>query len=119
MPTYVVVKSGPTINCSFTKQALVAQSVGAKGVIISTIIASYASGNVIDGEDGNGKKVHITVLFIKNDHFDILKTLDQMEIITNYPVPKSQVTTLSLFLSASKRSSYVLVRNLESELQYF
>jgi hypothetical protein len=64
--------------CSFTKRALAAQSIGAKGIIIASSSASYAKGNVIESDDGNGKKVHITCLFITNDSFNRLKKLNKI-----------------------------------------
>lgn len=51
-------------TCSFTKRALIAQNKGAKGIIIATRQYDGVKGNVLQGDDGNGKKVHISVLFI-------------------------------------------------------
>jgi len=74
-PTYLVIKTTFLYSCAYTKRALTAQSLGAKGIVFATPSADYAQGNVIEADDGNGKKVHIAVLFITNDSFDKLKKL--------------------------------------------
>lgn len=48
----------------------------------------YVQGKVYQGDDGNGKRVHITTLMISNADFLRLKNLKNVEIIANYPVPK-------------------------------
>ncbi len=97
-------------TCSYTKRALNAQAKGASGVIIATQSYEYTAGSVFQGDDGNGKKVHITTLFISNPTFDKLKNLRSIEIIAKYPIPKESVSTLSIFISAAKRNSYVFLR---------
>jgi hypothetical protein len=114
-PTYLVIKISTIDTCSVTKRAINAQLLGAKGIIIATPSADYARGNVIESDDGNGKKVHITCLFITNESFDKLKKLSKIEIISKFPVPKEKVSTLSLFLSASKRKTYAFLREFKAE----
>lgn len=92
-----------------------AQNKGAKGVIIATQGYEYSEGNIYLGDDGNGRKVHITSIFINYATFEKLNKLKSVEIIANYPIPKSSVSTLSIFLSASKRSSYVFLRELKEK----
>ena len=75
----------------------------------------YSEGNVYQGDDGNGKKVHITVIFISNRVFSSLKALNDVEITANYPVPKQPVTTISVFLSSSKRASYIFLREFQEK----
>lgn len=77
-PTYVVIKINGNEICSYTKRALAAQSIGAKGIIIASTGATYAKGNVIESDDGNGKKVHITCLFITIESYDKLKKLNKI-----------------------------------------
>lgn len=86
--------------------------------MIATKSYDYAQGNVFQGDDGNGKKVHITTLFISNTNYDKLKALNNIQIIAKYPVPKERISTLSIFISSSKRSSYVFLRELQEEYQY-
>jgi hypothetical protein len=117
-PTYVVIKTNIQETCSYTKRALNAQERGAKGIIIATQGYDYAHGNVFQGDDGNGKKVHIAALFISVSNFKKLSDLKDVEIIAKYPVPKEKVSTLSLFLSSSKRSSYLFLRQLQREYFY-
>ena len=92
-----------------------AQLIGAKGIIIAASSVDYANGDVIEADDGNGKKVHITCLFITTDSYHTLKKLGKVEIIAKYPVPQAKVSTVSLFLSAAKRSSYVFLRQFGRE----
>lgn len=109
-PTYLVIKTNSIETCSYTKRALTAQAIGAKGIIIASTKADYAKGNVIESDDGNGKKVHITCLHITNESFEKLKKLNKIEIIAKFPVPQEVSTTVSLFISASKRSTYIFLR---------
>ena len=92
-----------------------AQLIGAKGIIIAASSVDYAKDNVLEADDGNGKKVHITCLFITTDSYHTLKKLGKVEIIAKYPLPQAKVSTVSLFLSAAKRSSYVFMRQLGKE----
>jgi len=93
-----------------TKRALVAQSIGAKGVILASQNYDLEVSKVYKGDDGNGKRVHIASLLISTDSFEKLKVLKNVEIIANFPVPKQPNSTLTLFLSSAKRSSYVFLR---------
>jgi hypothetical protein len=77
-PTYIVVKTNTHETCSFTKRALTAQAIGAKGIIIASPRAEYAKGNIIESDDGNGKKVHITCLHITNESFEKLRKLNKI-----------------------------------------
>jgi len=74
-PTYIAIKTNSIDVCSYTKRALNAQLIGAKGIIIASPKADYAKGNVIESDDGNGKKVHISCLHITNDSFEKLRKL--------------------------------------------
>jgi hypothetical protein len=49
-------------------------------------------------------------LMVSNGSFEKLKSLKNVEIIVNFPIPKQAKSTLSVFISASKRSSYVFLR---------
>lgn len=77
-PTYIVIKTNLANTCSYTKRALVAQAIGAKGIIIASPSVSYVKGNVVEADDGNGKKVHITCLFITNESYDKLAKLSKI-----------------------------------------
>lgn len=117
-PTYVVIKTTIQETCSYTKRALNAQVRGAKGIIIATQAYDYATGNIFKGDDGNGKKVHISVLFISNNNFLKLEPLKNIEIIAKYPLPTSKIAEVSIFLSSAKRSSYLFLRQLQQEYTY-
>jgi hypothetical protein len=77
-PTYLVIKTNSLETCSYTKRALIAQSIGAKGLIVASPKADYAKGSVIESDDGNGKKVHITCLHITNESFEKLRKLPKI-----------------------------------------
>ncbi len=63
-PTYVVINASNTFECSFTTRAFNAQLIGAKGVIFGSNVATFATGGVVLADDGNGRTIHITCLFI-------------------------------------------------------
>lgn len=111
----MVIRIGTSQTCSFTKRALKAQEKGAKGIMIATQSYEYTEGSVFQGDDGNGRKVHITAIFISNRVFNSLKELKNVEITANYPVPKQPVSTLSIFLSSAKRSSYIFLREFQEK----
>jgi hypothetical protein len=46
-PTYIVINTNSNEPCSFTKRALVAQAIGAKGIVIASNKVNYQKGNVI------------------------------------------------------------------------
>ena len=77
-PTYIVIRATTIQGCSYTKRALFAQSMGAKGIIIATDISLSQKGNVIHADDGNGKKVHISCFFITPATFDKLRSLSKV-----------------------------------------
>ena len=106
----MVIKVGLTYDCSYTKRALKAQASGAKGIIMATSSFEYAQGSVMQVDDGNGKRVHITTLFISNAAYDKLNALKNVEIIANFPIPQERVSTVSIFISSAKRSSYIFLR---------
>ena len=62
----MVVKTDVYYSCSLTKRALIAQANGAKGIVFASTSYDYAVGKVHHGDDGNGKRVHITSLMISN-----------------------------------------------------
>jgi len=77
-PTYIAIKTNSIEVCSYTKRTLIAQSVGAKGIIIASPKADYAKGSVLESDDGNGKKVHISCLHITNDSFEKLSKIGKI-----------------------------------------
>ena len=95
-----------------------AQLIGAKGLVIATPSADYARGNVIEADDGNGRKVHITCLFIETSSYYTLKELGHVEIIAKYLVPQAKISAVTLFLSAAKRSSYIFLRQFSKEYSH-
>lgn len=46
-PTYLVIKTNSFDSCSYTKRALTAQAIGAKGLLVASAKADYAKTNVI------------------------------------------------------------------------
>jgi hypothetical protein len=117
-PTFLVIRTNYHEACSLTKRAEVAQLIGAKGLIIATPTADYAQGNVIEADDGNGKKVHITCLFITTNSFETLQKLKKVEIIAKFPVPQAKVSTVTLFISAAKRNSYIFLRQFSQDYSH-
>ena len=75
-------------TCSETKRALYAQSKGAKGIIFASRSYESYSGKIVLGNDGNGRKVHITPIYVNYRAFDSLSQLKNVEISANFSVPK-------------------------------
>ena len=61
-PTYVLVRGNLT-QCSFPLKAMTAEKLGAKGIIFGTDEVKYFD-DVVLGDDGHGKNVHIPTLFV-------------------------------------------------------
>jgi len=55
---------------------------------------------------------------IRERDYENLKILKNVEIIANYPVPKEIKSTLSVFISSAKRSSYVFLREFREHYKY-
>ncbi len=81
VPTYIVVKEG---GCSFTTKSIQAQNKGAQGIMIGSREVEFADGNVVLSDDGNGRKVRITTLFIKPEDVDKLAALTNSKIKVNF-----------------------------------
>jgi hypothetical protein len=77
-PTYLLVDT--TLGtCSYTTEAINAQELGVKGIVFVSDIVNYY-GKVVLVEDGNGRKVHITVLFINTHTYRKLFTIKNIHI---------------------------------------
>ncbi len=66
-------------TCSFTTEAINAQELGAKGIVFVSDIVNYYD-KIVQIDDGNGKKVHITVLFISKQSYRQLHSLNNVHI---------------------------------------
>ena len=66
-PTYLLVDVSQGA-CSYTKMAINAQGLGAKGVVFVSDMVNYY-GRVVQVDDGNGRKVHISVLFVGTEPY--------------------------------------------------
>lgn len=85
---------------------------GAKGVIIvSDLIDFY--GNMVPIDDGNGRKVHISVLMITNQTYLQLQILKNIQIKVQYEVYKKKIVDLTFFLSGSGRANYIFLREFQ------
>lgn len=73
---------------------------------------------MVEADDGNGKKVHITVLFISNAHYLSLKKLHKIEATAKYAVPQDKQSHVTLFISSSSRSNFILLRQFKEEYQH-
>ena len=62
-PTYVAIQANLS-QCSYTVRAITAQNLGAKGIIFGSPDTKYYDQGVVLADDGNGRKVHITSLFV-------------------------------------------------------
>ncbi len=65
---------------------------------------------VVQVDDGNGRKVHITVLFISPNVYRQLTTVKNIHIKVQYEVYKTEKVNLTYFLTASGRTNYILLR---------
>jgi len=61
-------------------------------------------------DDGNGRKVHISVLSINNATYQLLKTIKSIQIKVLFEVFKTDKVNLTYFLSASGRTNYIFLR---------
>lgn len=67
-------------------------------------------------DDGTGRKVSITTLYIKLDDFDKLSKLTNAKIKVNFELTQRNKSNVDLFLSGSGRQNYIFLRNFR---QYF
>lgn len=100
------------VACSYTTQAIHAQNLGVRGVVFVSDMVNYY-GRVVQVDDGNGRNVHISVLFISTQTYRALKTVKNVHIKVLFEVYKTQQVNLSYFLSASGRSNYIFLREFQ------
>ncbi len=67
---------------------------------------------VVQVDDGNGRKVHITVLFISTMTYRQLHDLNDIKIKVLFETHQSEVVNITCFLSASGRGNYILLREI-------
>lgn len=65
-------------------------------------------------DDGTGRKVRITTLFIKVEDVTKLAALSNPKIKVNFELQQSNKSTLNLFLSSSGKQNYIFLRNFRS-----
>lgn len=61
-------------------------------------------------DDGNGRKIHISVLMVTNLTYLQLKLIKNIQIKVQYEVYKSQTVNMTYFLSATGRANYIFLR---------
>lgn len=62
-------------------------------------------------DDGTGRKVKISTLFITLEDLGKLANLTNVKIKVNYELPQRNYSSVDLFLSATGRENYVFLRN--------
>ena len=67
-------------------------------------------GKMVLIDDGNGRKVHISVLMVDTKVYDSIKTLKNIQIKVQYEVHKTDKVNFTYFLTASGRSNYIFLR---------
>jgi hypothetical protein len=67
-------------------------------------------GKMILIDDGNGRKVHISVLMINHANYQLLKTIKTIQIKVLFEVFKTDKVNLTYYLSASGRTNYIFLR---------
>jgi fido (protein-threonine AMPylation protein) len=107
-PTYIIVDASLG-TCAFTTQAINAQTLGAKGVVFVNDIVNYY-GKVVQVDDGNGRKVHISVLFINTLTYRLLHSVKNAQIKVQYEVYKTDKANFTYFLAGSGRTNYIFLR---------
>ena len=70
-------------------------------------------GNMVPIDDGNGRKVYISVLMIANLTYLQLQVIKNIQIKVQYEVYKSNVVNVTYFLSASGRANYIFLREFQ------
>ncbi len=96
-------------TCSYTTEAINAQELGAKGVVFVSDIVNYYD-KVVQVDDGNGRKVHITVLFVNTQTYRKLYTIKNIHIKVQFETHQTPKVNLTYFLSASGRANYIFLR---------
>jgi len=61
-------------------------------------------------DDGNGRKIHISVLMVTNLTYLQLKLIKNIQIKVQYEIYKSQTVNMTYFLSATGRANYIFLR---------
>lgn len=115
-PTFLVVQEEYFANCSNTQQAMLAEHLGYKGIVISSEYTKYASGEIVMGDDGNGRRVHIVCLFIGKETEAALQSIKgRIQITCRFPLPQQAKSTVHFFLSASQRTSYLFLKQFRED----
>ena len=107
-PTYLLVDTSLG-TCSYTTEAINAQELGAKGVVFVSDIVNYYD-KIVQIDDGNGRKVHITVLFINTTTYRKLYEIKNVHIKVQFETHQSDTVDFAYFLSASGRANYIFLR---------
>jgi hypothetical protein len=77
-------------------------------ILVSDYVDYFGKMVLID--DGNGRKVHISVLMIDTKTYEQLKVLKNIQIKVQYEVHTTDKANVTYFLSASGRSNYIFLR---------
>jgi len=66
---------------------------------------------VVLSDDGNGRKVRITVLFVKPEDVNQLSTLLNPKVKVNFELSQRNISNVDIFLSASGKQNYIFLRD--------
>jgi len=82
---------------------------GAKGVVFVSDMVNYYN-KIVQVDDGNGRKVHITVLFVNTQTYRKLQSVSNIHIKVQFETHQSPKVNFTYFLSASGRTNYIFLR---------
>lgn len=68
---------------------------------------------MIIADDGNGRRVHISCLFIDLLVWSKLSIIPDIQIKAYFKLPRRKVSKVAVLLSASNRVSYTFLRRLK------
>ena len=77
-------------------------------IFVSDLVNYYDK--IVQVDDGNGRKVHITVLFIDSQTYRKLHTLKNIHLKVSFETHLTEVANITYFLSASGRANYIFLR---------
>lgn len=80
-------------------------------IFVSDLVNYYDK--IVQVDDGNGRKVHITVLFINSQTYRKLHGIKNIHLKVSFEAHLTEKVNITYFLSASGRSNYIFLRQFQ------
>ena len=84
-------------------------------IFVSDLVKYYDK--IVQVDDGNGRKVHITVLFIDSQTYRKLHTVKNVHLKASFETHLTEKVNITYFLSASGRTNYIFLRQFQPYYQ--